>query len=59
MATTTPYKTTFADQVETYQAAINSLFSGKPEDTEAELSKLFAPHSSSETMKHLATSPAL
>jgi hypothetical protein len=43
MATTTPYKTTFADKVETYQAAINSLFSGKPEDTEADLSKLFAP----------------
>ena len=43
MATTIPYKTTFADQVDTYQAAINGLFSGKPEDTEADLSKLFAP----------------
>jgi hypothetical protein len=43
MAFTTPYKTTFADKVESYQAAINSLFAGKPEDTEADLSKLFVP----------------
>ena len=43
MATTTSYKTTFADKVETYQAAINSLFAGNPEDTEAELTKLFTP----------------
>jgi hypothetical protein len=44
MATSeTPPKTTFADNVETYQAAINSLFSGSPDSTEADLSKLFTP----------------
>lgn len=37
------YTTSFADQVDTYQAALMSLFSGKPEDTEADLSKLFTP----------------
>jgi len=43
MATTAPLKTTFASQVDTYQAAINSLFSGTPDETEADLSKLFTP----------------
>jgi len=44
MATTvTPNKTNFADSRDTYQAALTSLFSGKPEDTEADLSKLFIP----------------
>lgn len=38
-----PYKTTFADQKDTYQAALISLFSGKAEDTEADLAKLFTP----------------
>ncbi|KAH6620886.1 hypothetical protein B0J18DRAFT_491242 [Chaetomium sp. MPI-SDFR-AT-0129] len=41
--TTAQSKATFADQVDTYQAALMSLFSGKPEDTEADLSKLFTP----------------
>jgi hypothetical protein len=41
--TTAPYTTTFANQVDTYQAALMSLFSGKPEDTETDLSKLFTP----------------
>lgn len=41
--TITPYTTTFANQVDTYQAALMSLFSGKAEDTEADLSKLFTP----------------
>ncbi|KUL90186.1 hypothetical protein ZTR_02175 [Talaromyces verruculosus] len=34
---------TVCDKVETYQAALMSLFSGKPEDTEADLSKLLHP----------------
>jgi hypothetical protein len=42
-STTTPYIATFASQVDTYQATLMSLFSGKPEDTEADLSKLFTP----------------
>jgi len=33
----------FADKLETYEAALSSLFSGKPEETEADLSRLFAP----------------
>ena len=41
--TTAPYTTTFANQVDTYQAALMSLFSGKPENTEADLSNLFTP----------------
>jgi hypothetical protein len=41
--TTAPYTTTFANQKDTYQAALRSLFVGKPEDTEADLSKLFTP----------------
>lgn len=40
---TTPLTTTFAHKVDTYQAALMSLFSGNPEDTEADLSKLFTP----------------
>ncbi|RDW61395.1 hypothetical protein BP5796_11287 [Coleophoma crateriformis] len=42
-STTEPCRTTFADNVETYQAALSSLFSNKPEDTEVDLSKLFHP----------------
>jgi hypothetical protein len=34
---------TVCDKVETYQAALMSLFSGKPENTEADLSKLLHP----------------
>lgn len=41
--TTTPYATNFADHKDTYQAALTSLFSGKPEDTETDLLKLFTP----------------
>ena len=40
-------KATFADRRETLQAALMSLFSGKAEDTEEDLSKLFTP-----TFKH-------
>jgi hypothetical protein len=44
MATTTsPSRATFADRADTYQAALQSLFSGKAEDTEADLSRLFTP----------------
>lgn len=44
MATPTgEYKTTFASNKETYQAALNSLYAGKPEDTETDLSKLLTP----------------
>jgi hypothetical protein len=39
----TPSRTTFADQVDTYQAALQSLFSGRAEDTEADLTRLFTP----------------
>jgi hypothetical protein len=38
-----PFKTTWANQKETYEAGLRSLFAGKPEDTEADLSKLFTP----------------
>lgn len=38
-----PTKATFADTKETYQAALMSLFSGKPEDAESDLSKLLLP----------------
>ncbi|SPO04189.1 uncharacterized protein DNG_06872 [Cephalotrichum gorgonifer] len=41
--TTAPYTTNFADSKETYQAALLSLFAGKPENTEADLAKLFTP----------------
>ncbi|KAJ9206261.1 hypothetical protein DTO021D3_4892 [Paecilomyces variotii] len=44
MATTTElYTTDFANSKDTYQAALISLFSGKPEDTQADLSKLCTP----------------
>ncbi|EED22179.1 hypothetical protein TSTA_094250 [Talaromyces stipitatus ATCC 10500] len=33
----------FCDKVDTYQAALLSVFTGKPEDTEADLSKLLHP----------------
>lgn len=36
-------KVTFCSKVDTYQAALMSLFSGKPEETEADLSKLLHP----------------
>ncbi|KAK3936873.1 hypothetical protein QBC46DRAFT_21228 [Diplogelasinospora grovesii] len=35
--------TSFADDKVVYQAALASLFSGKPEDTESDLSRLFTP----------------
>lgn len=35
--------TKFADSKSTYESALSSLFSGKPEDTESDLSKLFTP----------------
>lgn len=38
-----PYQTTFANQKDTFQAALMSLFSGKVEDTETDLSRLFTP----------------
>lgn len=37
-------RTTFTDHKDTYQAALISLFSGKPEDTEDDLSKPLAPN---------------
>ncbi|KAL6252331.1 hypothetical protein RBB50_000049 [Rhinocladiella similis] len=41
MADTT--KTDFADKAETFQAALMSLFSGDPDSTETDLSKLLTP----------------
>ncbi|KAK6365972.1 hypothetical protein LTS17_010939 [Exophiala oligosperma] len=41
MADTT--KTNFADRAETFQAALLSLFSGNPDNTETDLSKLLTP----------------
>lgn len=41
--TNAPFRTTWANQKETYQAGLRSLFAGKPEDTEADLSKMFTP----------------
>ena len=38
-----PFKTNFTSSKEHYQAGLTSLFSGNPEDTEADLSKLFTP----------------
>ncbi|KAL7947390.1 hypothetical protein V8C42DRAFT_317644 [Trichoderma barbatum] len=38
-----PSRATFADHPETYQATLRSLFNGSPEDTEADLSKIFTP----------------
>ncbi|KAJ9150394.1 hypothetical protein NKR23_g3662 [Pleurostoma richardsiae] len=37
------YTTDYASKRDTYQAALMSLFSGKPENTEEDLSKLFPP----------------
>ncbi|KAI1455333.1 hypothetical protein F4805DRAFT_436432 [Annulohypoxylon moriforme] len=42
-STPTVQKATFADSKETYQATLMSLFSGRPEDTEADISKIFTP----------------
>ncbi|KAM0252599.1 hypothetical protein ACHAQJ_007636 [Trichoderma viride] len=36
-------RATFADSPETYQATLMSLFAGKPQDTEADLAKIFSP----------------
>ncbi|PNP47148.1 hypothetical protein THARTR1_10653 [Trichoderma harzianum] len=36
-------RATFAEKPETYQATLKSLFHGDPEDTEADLSKIFTP----------------
>jgi hypothetical protein len=36
-------RTTFSDQKETFQAALNSFFSGKPEETEADLTRICHP----------------
>jgi hypothetical protein len=36
-------RATFADSAKTYEATLMSLFSGKPEDTEADLAKIFTP----------------
>ncbi|KAL6871960.1 hypothetical protein J3F83DRAFT_713834 [Trichoderma novae-zelandiae] len=38
-----PQRATFADSPQTYQATLRSLFSGDPQDTEADLSKIFSP----------------
>lgn len=35
--------TTFTDTKEAFQAALRSLFSGKPDETESDLSKLLSP----------------
>lgn len=40
---TSPARATFADTQATFAAALSSLFSGTPEDTEADLSPLFIP----------------
>ncbi|KIH88200.1 hypothetical protein SPBR_07958 [Sporothrix brasiliensis 5110] len=36
-------RTTFTDQKDTFEAALNSFFSGKPEETEADLTRLVHP----------------
>ncbi|OPB41471.1 hypothetical protein A0O28_0081910 [Trichoderma guizhouense] len=36
-------RATFADKPETYQTTLKSLFHGDPEDTKADLSKIFTP----------------
>ncbi|OAA61072.1 hypothetical protein SPI_05096 [Niveomyces insectorum RCEF 264] len=43
MATTTTLRTDFADHKDTYEAALLSFFSGKAEDTEADLTKICTP----------------
>lgn len=46
-STDATHNTTFANQKDTFQNALMSLFSGKASETEADLSKLFTP-----TFKH-------
>lgn len=36
-------RATFSDSAETYQATLRSLFSGKPEETETDLARIFTP----------------
>ncbi|ETS00297.1 hypothetical protein M419DRAFT_84509 [Trichoderma reesei RUT C-30] len=36
-------RATFADSPQTYQATLRSLFTGDPQDTETDLSKIFSP----------------
>ncbi|CAK7219266.1 hypothetical protein SBRCBS47491_003787 [Sporothrix bragantina] len=36
-------RTTFSDQKETFQAALNSFFNGKPDETEADLARICHP----------------
>ncbi|KAK7425591.1 hypothetical protein QQZ08_007914 [Neonectria magnoliae] len=43
-ATTPVYTIDFTAKTDTYQSALTNLFSGKPEDTERDLSKLFTPN---------------
>ncbi|KAI0896493.1 hypothetical protein F4806DRAFT_464717 [Annulohypoxylon nitens] len=43
MAYLTTHKATFADSKETYQATLMSLFSGRPGETETDISKIFTP----------------
>jgi hypothetical protein len=38
-----PPQATFANSPETYQATLMSLFAGNPQDTEADLAKIFTP----------------
>ncbi|KAK9319294.1 hypothetical protein V1517DRAFT_333041 [Lipomyces orientalis] len=45
MANPAPFrKTYFTDHKDTYEAALMSLFSGAPEDTQTDLDKLFTPY---------------
>jgi hypothetical protein len=41
--TTSPFQTEWANKCDTYEAGLMSLFSGKPEDTERDLEKMFTP----------------
>ncbi|KAI1440421.1 hypothetical protein F5Y02DRAFT_347366 [Annulohypoxylon stygium] len=43
MSSPTTHKAIFADNKETYQATMMSLFSGRPEETETDISKIFTP----------------
>ena len=43
MASDNSPRATFCDSRETYEAALRSIFSGAPEDTELDLSKIFTP----------------
>ncbi|TFB00848.1 hypothetical protein CCMA1212_007332 [Trichoderma ghanense] len=38
-----PQRATFADSAQTYQSTLRSLFSGSPQNTETDLSKIFSP----------------